>query len=152
VREVPTPIEAVRWLEKGEANCVFIALAPFDWRDMRDLLQLCTMTFPVCLLGTSAYLLDFPAVPPEWKKRLRHYYHIPTDFGLAELGHQIDGAVTGCHRYLLKRWLQANATKLAQISAVERPNVSEIVEQARVFPAQSKIRLQCESALRLRLF
>jgi len=49
--DVPNPSQAVHLLATGEANSVFLVPTAFDWPATKELLQLCTMTFPVCLVA-----------------------------------------------------------------------------------------------------
>jgi hypothetical protein len=131
VTEASSPSDAISQLEKGDSNCVFISIASFSWNETCGLLRHCSMKFPVALVGTSSYFMSFPAIPSDWQRRLRRYYSLPIDLGLSEIGSQLDTIVQGCHRYFLQRWLQTNASKLAEVATTEKPDVNEIVERAK---------------------
>jgi hypothetical protein len=100
-------------LTEQRANCVFLEAFKFDWRATQELLQFCTSTFPVCLLQSPSYLSQARRLPGKWFERLRHYYSISMDASLPELSGEIDYAVRGCLRYLLKGIIQLNLREIA---------------------------------------
>jgi hypothetical protein len=126
VRHVNTPEQATADLIAGRANTVFIDPVSHPGTSLREMLQFCTMTFPVCLVGTATDLSTLQGIPTDWQKRLRNYHRVQIDVPLPEFREQLDYAIRGCHRYLLKRLI--------------RNNLSEIVESARTPAVAEKAR------------
>jgi predicted nucleotide-binding protein len=124
VEQVDTPEQATADLIAGRANTVFIDPVSNPGKSLREMLQFCTMTFPVCLVGTAADLSTLQGIPTDWQKRLRNYHRVQIDVSLPEFREQLDYAIRGCHRYLLKRVIRNN----------------EIVESARTPAVAEKVR------------
>jgi hypothetical protein len=124
------PQVAIELLAKGERNCVFLDPLAFKWRDTKELLQFCTLTFPVCLIASSANLFSLQGVSPDWQSRLQEYYQVASDASLPELHEQLSHAIKGCHRYLLKRVVRGNIGQIAnQELATADPGL--VVDKAR---------------------
>jgi len=102
-----------RLSSEQKANCVFLQPFKFDWGPTQELLQFCTSTFPVCLVQSPSGLSRPHMIPGKWPERLRHYYSISMDASLPDLNGEIDYAVRGCLRYLLKGVIQLNLREIA---------------------------------------
>lgn len=124
------PQGAIELLTRGERNCVFLDPLAFKWRDTKELLQFCTLTFPVCLLAPAFSLFGLEGVSPDWKVRLREYYQVASDSSLPELREQLSYAIRGCHRYLLKRVVRGNIGQIAS-QALSEPVPGLVADKAR---------------------
>jgi hypothetical protein len=126
------PSQATELLTAGEANSLFLAPTAFDWVSTKELLHLCSMTLPVCLVGPASELLTLNGIPKDWQERLRDYFYLQSDVAFPELQEQLAYAVRGLHRYLLKQLIRANvgqiATQAAQSGA--SPELAEKALQA----------------------
>jgi hypothetical protein len=111
--DVTSPKLAVERLVEGRSNCVFLDPVAFDWRSTEDLLQLSSDTFPVCLVRSISDASVIAKIPRKWLERLSNYYFVESSASLAEFPNQVDTALRGCHRYLLKKMITGNLQEIA---------------------------------------
>jgi hypothetical protein len=69
-------------LNTGEINALVVDIFSIGVDNGLGLIELVRKehpSFPICLLGTTSYLHEFPDVPRSWKARFSHYYKIAKD-------------------------------------------------------------------------